>query len=135
MWKCPKCGRSFKNTAQSHYCGEAPLTIEEYILSQAENVRPYLYQVNSSIKDALPYATGKISWSMPTYWQNRNLIQFAALKNYIGLYPGVAVVEAFADRLSEYKVVKAAIHLPYDKDIPTELIADIAKWCEAQFLH
>ena len=22
MWKCPKCGRTFKNTNQEHYCGE-----------------------------------------------------------------------------------------------------------------
>ena len=21
MWKCPKCGREFKNTNQEHYCG------------------------------------------------------------------------------------------------------------------
>ncbi len=23
MWKCPKCGRTFKNENQSHYCGKA----------------------------------------------------------------------------------------------------------------
>ncbi len=31
MWVCPKCGRAFKNTEQSHYCGKPPATIEEYI--------------------------------------------------------------------------------------------------------
>lgn len=30
MWKCPKCGRTFKHTNQDHYCGEAPVTIHEY---------------------------------------------------------------------------------------------------------
>ena len=34
MWECPKCGRTFKNTNQDHYCGEAPKTIEEYIENQ-----------------------------------------------------------------------------------------------------
>ena len=24
MWKCPRCGREFKNKDQSHYCGEKP---------------------------------------------------------------------------------------------------------------
>ena len=36
MWKCPKCGRTFKNINQDHYCGEAPKTIEEYISRQPE---------------------------------------------------------------------------------------------------
>ena len=34
MWKCPKCGREFKKVNQSHFCGEKPKTIEEYILCQ-----------------------------------------------------------------------------------------------------
>ena len=34
MWKCPKCGRSFKRESQSHYCGKAPETIDEYIQAQ-----------------------------------------------------------------------------------------------------
>ena len=34
MWKCPKCGREFKKKGHSHYCGEKPKTIDEYILSQ-----------------------------------------------------------------------------------------------------
>ena len=32
MWKCPKCGREFKKKEQSHFCGEKPKTIDEYIL-------------------------------------------------------------------------------------------------------
>ena len=30
MWKCPKCGRSFMNENQQHFCGKAPETIDEY---------------------------------------------------------------------------------------------------------
>ena len=54
MWKCPKCGRTFKNTNQDHYCGEAPKTIEEYIERQSEQVQPYLRQINKIIKSAIP---------------------------------------------------------------------------------
>ena len=45
MWKCPKCGRTFKNTNQDHYCGEAPKTIEEYIERQPEQAQPFLWLV------------------------------------------------------------------------------------------
>lgn len=130
MWKCPKCGRTFKKTNQDHYCGPAPATIEEYIERQTEETQPYLWQINSALKAALPDAVPKISWSMPTYWKKRNLIQFAAFKKHIGLYPGPEAVEAFADMLKEYKTSKGAIQLPYDKPLPLELISEIARWCE-----
>ena len=63
-------------------------------------------------------------------WKGRNLIQFAAAKKHIGLYPGPEAVEAFAGRLTEYKTSKGTIQLPYNKPFPLELIAEIAKWCE-----
>ena len=129
MWVCPKCGRSFRRKEQDHYCGKAPETIEEYILSQPEEVQPYLRQVNDTIKGSIPEAKEKISWSMPTYWKGRNLIQFAAFKRHIGLYPGPEAVEAFADRLTDYKTSKGAIQIPYSKPLPLELIGEIAAWC------
>ncbi|HJB27285.1 MAG TPA: DUF1801 domain-containing protein [Candidatus Blautia faecavium] len=132
MWKCPKCGRAFKNTNQDHYCGEAPKTIQEYIERQPEEIQPYLRQINKAIQSAIPNATEKISWSMPTYWKKHNLIQFAAFKKHIGLYPGPAAVEAFAERLTEYKTSKGAIQMPYNKPMPLELIGEIARWCERQ---
>ena len=129
MWVCPKCGRSFRRKEQDHYCGKAPETIEEYILSQPEEVQPYLRQVNDAIKGSIPEAKEKISWSMPTYWKGCNLIQFAAFKRHIGLYPGPEAVEVFADQLTEYKTSKGAIQLPYSKPLPLELIGEIAAWC------
>ena len=131
MWVCPKCGRSFRRKEQDHYCGKAPETIEEYILSQPEEVQPYLYQVNDAIKASIPDAKQKISWSMPTYWKGRNLIQFAAFQRHIGLYPGPEAVEAFTDQLADYKTSKGAIQLPYSKPLPLELIGEIAAWCGA----
>ncbi len=132
MWKCPKCGRTFKNTNQDHYCGEPPKTIEEYIKRQPEQVQPFLRQVNTAIQSAIPTAQEKISWSMPTYWKKHNLIQFAAFKKHIGLYPGPEAVEAFAVKLTQYHTSKGAIQLPYDQPLPRELIAEIARWCEKE---
>ena len=92
-------------------------------------MQPYLRQVNDTIKGSIPEAKEKISWSMPTYWKGRNLIQFAAFKRHIGLYPGPEAVEAFADRLTDYKTSKGAIQIPYSKPLPLELIGEIAAWC------
>ena len=57
-----------------------------------------------------------------------NIIHFASAKKHIGIYPGGEATSAFADRLTENKTSKGAIQLPNDKELPLELIADIARW-------
>ena len=112
MWTCPKCGRTFKRQGQGHYCGKAPETVEEYIAAQPEEVRQYLKEVRGALRAALPEAEERISWSMPTYWKEHNIIHFAANKNHIGLYPGEEAVVFFADRLKEYKTSKGTVQFP-----------------------
>ena len=131
MWKCSKCGRTFKKENQSHYCGEAPKTVDEYILAQDEDIRGQLQSVRQVLISRLPGATEKISWSMPTYWKDHNIIHFAAQKKHIGLYPGPEAVEYFSDRLDQagLKYSKGSIRIPYSKELPLELIAEIADWC------
>ncbi len=129
MWKCPKCGREFKNVNQSHFCDKPKNSIDEYIAAQSEDIQGYLYQVRDCISSVLPNVEERISWSMPTYWSKHNIIHFAANKKHVGIYPGPEAIEHFADRLTEYKTTKGAIQFPYNKPLPLELIADIAKWC------
>jgi uncharacterized protein YdhG (YjbR/CyaY superfamily) len=128
MWKCPRCGREFNRQDQDHYCIK-PQNIDEYIAVQDEAVRPKLNQVRSILRAAIPDAEEKISWSMPTYWKGKNIIHFAASKKHIGLYPGGEATTVFADELADYDVSKGTIRLPYDKELPEELITKIAKWC------
>ncbi len=128
MWKCPKCGQELMNENQDHACNERPNAIDAYINAQAEEVRPYLRQVRDAIREALPEAQERISWSMPTYWSGHNIIHFAASKKHLGIYPGDKAIVHFADRLTEYKTSKGTIQLPYEKPLPLTLIAEIAKW-------
>lgn len=133
MWTYPKCVRTFRRTEQSHYCGKAPQTIEEYIREQPEAAQPILRQLQETIRTAIPEAKEKISWSMPTFWGGRNLIQFAASQNHIGLYPGPEAVAYFADRLASFPTSKGTIRLPLNQPLPLDLIAEIARWCEAAY--
>ena len=137
MWKCPKCGRTFKNENQSHYCGKAPETVEDYILAQDEGIRGQLRQVRTVLVSRLPDAKEKISWSMPTYWKDHNIIHFAAQKKHIGLYPGPEAVEFFSDKLNQagLKYSKGSIQIPYSDQLPLELIAEIADWCRETGNH
>ena len=137
MWTCPNCGHSFRNENQHHFCGKAPQTIDEYILAQDEVVRGQLQLVRETIRAELPEAKEKISWSMPTYWQGRNILHFAAAKKHVGLYPGAAAMEHFAEKLDEkgYKHSKGAIQIPWSGELPLELIAEIAAWCQETGNH
>ena len=129
MWKCPKCGRQFKKTGQSHYCGK-PGNVDEYIGMCDEDIRTYLQQVRDVTREAIPDAEETISWSMPTYRRRKtNLIHFAAARNHIGIYPGSEAVEAFADRLEGLSHDKGTIRIPLKEPLPLELIRDIASWC------
>ncbi|NLC72900.1 MAG: hypothetical protein GX684_03900 [Ruminococcaceae bacterium] len=106
-----------------------PKTITEYINMQDEDLRPRLNEVYRAISETLPDASEKISWQMPTFWKNHNLIHFASHKNHIGIYPGSEAIVHFADKLNDYKTSKGAIQLPHNKPLPLELIREIAAWC------
>ena len=56
MWNCPKCGRAFANTNQSHFCGKAPETIDEYILAQDDSIRDRLQDIRNVLRKTLPDA-------------------------------------------------------------------------------
>ena len=131
-WKCPKCGREFAKQDQQHYCVK-PKTVDEYIQLQDENVQPKLKEIRAILQAAIPDAEECISWSMPTYRKGRNIIHFAASKKHIGLYPGGEATTVFADELAGYNVSKGTIRLPYDKELPVDLIKRIAKWCYEEY--
>lgn len=119
----------FTHETQPHSYGEKPLTVREYIARQTVEVRPELHQVRDVLRATLPDAEEKISWGMPTYWQGRNLIHFAANKHHIGLYPGAEAVAHFAGELDgTYTYSKGSIRIPYGK-VDVGLIARIAAWC------
>ena len=132
MWTCPKCGKQLSRKDQQHYCVK-PETIDDYISLQDESVQPRLESIRETIRTAIPEAQEKISWSMPTFWKGRNIIHFAASKKHIGLYPGDEATEAFADRLSEFDTSKGTIRLPHNRELPLELVRDVAVWCYEKY--
>ena len=131
-WKCAKCGREFSRQNQDHYCVK-PQNIDDYIAAQDEKYQPVLREVRAVLRNALPEAEERSSWSMPTYWKGRNIIHFAASKKHLGLYPGDEAAAVFAEELSGWNVSKGTIRIPYDQPLPAELIERIAKWCYEKY--
>ena len=103
-------------------------TIDAYISSYDEVVQPILKELRRVIKQEAPDATEKISYQMPTFYLNGNLVHFAVQKNHIGFYPAPSGVAAFKEELTEYKTSKGAIQFPLTKPIPYELVRRIVRF-------
>jgi len=107
-------------------------SIDEYIVTFPEETQKILNEIRDTIKTAAPDAEEKISYQMPTFYLNGNLIHFAAFKNHIGIYPTPSGTEAFKRELSKYQGAKGSVRLPIDEPMPLKLIAKIVKFRVAE---
>ena len=105
-----------------------PQTIDEYIAGFPEDVQKILEKVRATIKEAAPDAQETISYRMPTFTLNGNLVYFSAFKNHIGFYPIPTGIERFKKELSVYKQGKGSVQFPLDQPIPYDLIRKIVKF-------
>lgn len=100
-------------------------TIDEYIAMFPKELQEKLQTLREVIKTAAPQAGEKISYQMPTFTLNGNLVHFAAFKNHIGFYPTPSGITAFDEELSRYKKAKGSIQFPIDEPIPYDLVEKI----------
>lgn len=96
--------------------------IEDYIKTAPTERQAALRQMYHLIKECVPEASEKISYGMPTFFLNGNLVHFTNAKNHLGLYPTPSAIEAFQTELTSYKTSKGAVQLPYDQELPVDLI-------------
>lgn len=104
-----------------------PESTDEYIAGFPADVQVILNEVRSTIQQAAPEATEKISYGMPAFVQDGNLVYFAAFTNHIGFYALPSGNEAFKKELSKYKTGKGSIQFPLDEPMPLKLITRIVK--------
>ncbi len=109
-----------------------PKNIDEYIAAFPENIQVMLAELRATIQAAAPAAEEKISYQMPTFALNGNLVHFAAFKNHIGLYPAPTGLEAFQEELSVYKTGKGSVQFPIDQPLPLDLIRKIVQYRVAE---
>lgn len=104
------------------------INIDEYISTFPEEVQEILTEFRKTILEAAPEAVEKISYQMPTFFLNGNLVHFAGYKNHIGFYPTPSGISAFGEELSNYKSSKGAVQFPINEKLPLKLIAKIVKF-------
>jgi len=102
--------------------------IDNYISGFDGETRKRLEELRRIIRENAPEAEEVMSYQMPTYRLNGNLVHFAAYPRHIGFYPTPSAIEEFKPRLVPYKSSKGAVQFPVDKALPAGLIKDIVKF-------
>ena len=104
----------------------------EYISTFPKGTQKILKELRATIKAAAPKAEEKISYQMPAFALNGNLVWFAAYENHIGFYPTPSGIQAFKKELSIYKSAKGSVQFPIDKPLPLKLVGKIVKFRVAE---
>ena len=105
-----------------------PTTIDDYIAAFPTDVQEILQKVRETIKTAAPQATEAISYGMPTFKLEGNLVHFGAFKEHLGFYPVPSGLEQFKEELAQYKGGKGSVQFPYDRPMPYALITKIVQF-------
>ena len=106
--------------------------IDAYIAQFPNDVQEKLRTLRKIIREAAPEAEEKISYRMPTFVLDGNLVHFAGFKHHIGLYPAPSGIEAFLPELAAYRSGKASIQFPMDQPLPAGLITRIVRFRVAE---
>jgi uncharacterized protein YdhG (YjbR/CyaY superfamily) len=107
---------------------QKPTTIDEYIAEFPADVQVILQKVRDVVKTAVPQATEAISYGMPTFKLEGNLVHFGAFKEHLGFYPIPSGLEQFKAELAPYNGGKGSVQFPYNQPIPYDLISKIAQF-------
>lgn len=108
-------------------------TIDEYIDDQPERTKKALSTLKKCILKAAPNVKELFNYNIPAFSLVENgkrelQIMIAGYKNHVGFYPHPTTIEAFSERLNDYKHAKGSIQFTFDKPIPCELIIEMVQY-------
>jgi uncharacterized protein YdhG (YjbR/CyaY superfamily) len=105
-----------------------PNTIDDYIAGFPVEVQEIIEQIRLTIRQAAPEAEETISYQIPTFVLEGNLVHFGAFKKHIGFYPTSSGIANFRKELAAYAGAKGSVQFPLDQPMPLELISKIVKF-------
>ena len=106
--------------------------IDAYIAAFPSDIAERLSAMRRTIRAEAPLATERISYAIPTYHLNGNLVHFAGFPQHVGFYPGPTGIAAFESALKQYKRGKGSVQFPHSEPLPLDLVAKIARFRVAE---
>ena len=102
-------------------------SVDDYLAKLPADQRAALETLRSQIRAAAPEAIEAISYGLPTFKLNGNLVHFGAAAKHCAFYPG-AVMDVFAERLAGFETATGTIRFQPNAPLPPELVADIVRY-------
>lgn len=101
--------------------------IDAYISTAATEARGPLREIRDMVRRVAPEAEEIMSYRMPAFRQGRILINFAAFKKHIGVFPPVRGDAKLELALKPWMGPKGNLQLPLDEPIPMKLLERVVK--------
>lgn len=102
-------------------------SIDDYIAECPLDVQSILNRIRRIIRKAAPKAVEKISYQIPAFALDGDLVYFAAFKSHIGIFPPVKGDARLQKQLAPYRGPKGNLKFPLDEPIPYALIDKIVR--------
>jgi uncharacterized protein YdhG (YjbR/CyaY superfamily) len=111
------------------------ITIDEYIETFEPKIQKTLNEIRNFIKNEVPQASEKISYGMPTFFLDGNLIHFAAFKNHYSFFPSPSGINEFEKEIAPYRSGKGTLRFSMEQPIPYEIIRKVIQYRVAENLN
>ena len=113
-----------KQEASRHAPGE----VDAYLAALPEDVRTVLEELRSVIRDAAPECTERVSYGIPIFRLNKDLVGISAQKKHCSLHTmSPSLVEAMGESLSGVRVSGATLHFDPHSPLSRDLVERIVR--------
>jgi uncharacterized protein YdhG (YjbR/CyaY superfamily) len=107
---------------------DEPTTVDAYVAGVTDDQRSALAALRALVLELLPGAEERISYKMPTVTlEGRPVLHYAAWTKHLSLYPVPRGDEDFEAVVAPYRAAKDAVHLRYDRPLPTDVVTRIVR--------
>ena len=106
----------------------APEEIDAYLQTLPDDVRSSLERVRDIIRETAPGCTERVSYRIPIFRLEKDLVGLSAHKNHCSLHSmSPSLMKAMAGELKEAQVSGATIHFTPEQPLSKELIVKIVR--------
>jgi uncharacterized protein YdhG (YjbR/CyaY superfamily) len=102
--------------------------VDAYLAALPPDSRGALEKLRAQIRAAAPKAVEGISWGMPSFKLEGQLVGFAAFKDHCGFFPmSVEVMDALGKEIEPYRTSKGTLQFTPGHPLPAAIVKKIVK--------
>jgi uncharacterized protein YdhG (YjbR/CyaY superfamily) len=106
----------------------APQEIDAYLETLPDDARSALEELRSIIRETALEATERVSYGIPIFRLQGDLVGVSASKNHCSLHSmSTSLMSAMAADLEDFTVSGATVHFTPEKPLPRELVVKIVR--------